>query len=412
MAETKSIYKYLDWAGLSYYNEKIKGYINDEITKINSSIANLSTIEANATKGAQAHAAWATFLAGFPEAEVTPTLASIKAAMNDLTTYKATNDAAVKKVADDLADYKTEVSGELAKKADNATVEALEKAYKEADEALGAADEVLSGRIQTIENLGLEACSTYAKAEEFNNYKTTNDIAVGLKADKTDLDSYYTKDTIDDKIDAINAAIAGGTKFVGKVSSPEQLADSGFDAGDIIVAGASFGDFKENFEYIYDGKEWFELGDPTAIGQRISDLEGVVSGKADSATTLAGYRITDAYTKDEIDEKVTKLDGDIATAKEAGDSAAAALEEYRDEVTEALSGLGEDIETAKTTLIGTDEDVASDDTIWGAKAHANELDATLRAALLSTEINATSDNYVIATISLKDIDTLFETTQA
>lgn len=46
-----------------------------------------------------------------------------------------------------------------------------------------------------------------------------------------------------------------------------------------------------------------------------------ISGKADKATTLAGYGITDAYTKSEVDAKVTavyKPAGSVATVGELG----------------------------------------------------------------------------------------------
>ena len=76
-----------------------------------------------------------------------------------------------------------------------------------------------------------------------------------------------------------------------------------------------------------------------------SEAEGLVAGKADKATTLAGYGITDAYNKTEIDSKVqtltdnlnTKISGSdvdakIATAKtdileDAAEAAASALED-------------------------------------------------------------------------------------
>lgn len=47
----------------------------------------------------------------------------------------------------------------------------------------------------------------------------------------------------------------------------------------------------------------------------VDALETVVAGKADSATTLEGYGITDAYTKTEVDEKVAEVvAGDMTEA--------------------------------------------------------------------------------------------------
>lgn len=69
----------------------------------------------------------------------------------------------------------------------------------------------------------------------------------------------------------------------------------------------------------YTADEVGALPDTTVIPTKVSQLENDngyltehqdVSGKADKATTLGGYGITDAYTKTEIDSQV----GDIETA--------------------------------------------------------------------------------------------------
>ena len=69
----------------------------------------------------------------------------------------------------------------------------------------------------------------------------------------------------------------------------------------------------------YTADEVGALPDTTVIPTKVSQLENDngyltehqdISGKADKATTLGGYGITDAYTKTEIDSLV----GDIETA--------------------------------------------------------------------------------------------------
>ena len=50
--------------------------------------------------------------------------------------------------------------------------------------------------------------------------------------------------------------------------------------------------------------DYAKAADLTALAGRVSALE---SGKADKATTLAGYGITDAYTKTQADAKIKEL---------------------------------------------------------------------------------------------------------
>lgn len=62
-------------------------------------------------------------------------------------------------------------------------------------------------------------------------------------------------------------------------------------------------------------------GIDTRLGAAESDIDALESGKADVATTLAGYGITDAYTKSEIDSKVAgvfKFKGSATTVSQDG----------------------------------------------------------------------------------------------
>lgn len=74
-----------------------------------------------------------------------------------------------------------------------------------------------------------------------------------------------------------------------------------------------------------------------------NQLVDIVNGKADKATTLAGYGITDAYTKSEVytkSEADTKIDEKIASVT-GGESAAdvkLALESYRDAINVEIWG--------------------------------------------------------------------------
>ena len=111
--------------------------------------------------------------------------------------------------------------------------------------------------------------------------------------------------TISTEIANIKSAIQGGTHFIGVL---ESLDGKTPQAGDIFVASKDFGTFKDDIEYIYDGENWYELGNSSANAQAIADL---TANKADKATTLDGYGITDAYTKGEVDAIKSDLQGSI-----------------------------------------------------------------------------------------------------
>ena len=72
---------------------------------------------------------------------------------------------------------------------------------------------------------------------------------------------------------------------------------------------------------------------------KISSIETSVSGKADKSTTLAGYGITNAYTKTEVDGKVSDLTSQLGTANEAIEGLETSIEGKADKST-TLAGYG------------------------------------------------------------------------
>lgn len=90
----------------------------------------------------------------------------------------------------------------------------------------------------------------------------------------------------------------------------------------------------------------------TTINNSISTINNTLTGKADTATTLAGYGITDAYTKNE--------------AKAEIDANSTADQAYADGI----------VGTAKEVLIGATGDSADKDTIHGAKKYADSKAST------------------------------------
>lgn len=86
----------------------------------------------------------------------------------------------------------------------------------------------------------------------------------------------YTKDEIDSKISSVYT-------YKGNVETVNDLPTENNNAGDVWQVT------EENANYSWTGTEWIVLGG-------LVDL----SSKADIADTLAGYGITDAYTKDDL----------------------------------------------------------------------------------------------------------------
>ncbi len=90
------------------------------------------------------------------------------------------------------------------------------------------------------------------------------------------------------------------------------------------------------------------ITDVTGLQDKISSIETSVSGKADKSTTLAGYGITNAYTKTEVDGKVSDLTSQLGTANEAIEGLETSIESKADKST-TLAGYGiADAYTAST----------------------------------------------------------------
>lgn len=133
----------------------------------------------------------------------------------------------------------------------------------------------------------LKAAFLTAVSYDSNNHKitvtkngTTTDVVTAADI-VTDGGAITSHQDISGKADKVSAGTVGHLASLGTGGN---LADSGYSASDFVSSAD-------------------------------------ISGKADKATTLAGYGITDAYTKTEVDAKVTsvyKPAGSVATVGELG----------------------------------------------------------------------------------------------
>ena len=160
--------------------------------------------------------------------------------------------------------------------------------------------------------------------DEFNN-------ALALKADKSDT---YTKQEVDEKIDAkdsLPAQAGNAGKFLstnGTAASWEALPESSTTAKGIVklasaeeITAGTATNVAVSVKDLADAKA-IEVADKAELEGKITaeanarqeadtkhtnDIKALQDGKADKATTLAGYGIEDAYTKSEVDAKVASV---------------------------------------------------------------------------------------------------------
>lgn len=123
----------------------------------------------------------------------------------------------------------------------------------------------------------------------------------------------------------------------------------------------------------------------------VDALKSVVAGKADSATTLAGYGITDAYTKTEVDTKVADVvAGDMSEALEAyvtKETYTAGMNLKADK-TQVATDIAAALSDAQTYA-----DTAESDAIASAKEYSDSLAKNYDAAGSAAAVEAKLADY-------------------
>ena len=173
----------------------------------------------------------------------------------------------------------------------------------------------LSGN-KTLENLGIQPAGEYLVSADIVN-----------KADKaTTLAGYgitdaYTKSEVDSKLSTVY-------KYKGSVATYEELPSAYNEVGDVYNVET------DGMNYAWDGTTWDKLGGTVDLSNYYTKSEvnteldkkldittasstyatiTTVNGKADKATTLSGYGITDAYTSSEVDSKLDTKQNTLST---------------------------------------------------------------------------------------------------
>lgn len=208
----------------------------------------------------------------------------------DLTDYytKEQTNAEIKKVDDKFAGYNTK--------------EEVAAAIKVETDRAVAAEGGLSGRLDTAEDAIEQLQTDLDLAEE----------GLALKASQADLEALQT--TVGNNKTAIEGTVATLT---------ETVATNKKAAEDAIALKADLSAHNELAGTV--------AGHTTAIGeintalegkastQSVTELTTTVNGKADKATTLAGYGITDAYTAAQTDAAILAKIGEMTGGESAAD---------------------------------------------------------------------------------------------
>lgn len=126
------------------------------------------------------------------------------------------------------------------------------------------------------------------------DYALKSDIA-GL-SDKAEKSDVYTKSEVDTKVASVY-------KYKGKIVNYDALPSENNVIGDVYELTIN------NNMYLWTGEKWLIIKDSFNSNDyvTITDFEMQIDEKADVASTLEGYGIQDAYTKDEIDEKIASV---------------------------------------------------------------------------------------------------------
>lgn len=278
---------------------------------------------------------------------------------------------------------------------------------------IGAAKTELQGYADQAEADALSAAKAYTD-EKVAPLATSASVTSAIEAAKTELKSYADQaesDAISTAGSQADSKIAAKVGDLGESATVVQYVDAKDTALDSKIS---------TLTGRLDG-----LGDLAALDEVTESnlnaaLKAKIDGKADKATTLAGYGISDAYTKAQVDGAISTAKGEaISAAATATDSKItnaigdigphtvkeyvtgmgtelyseintinSTIEDYGDIVTHDASEF--DAAGAASAVLGTAEDASSANTVYGAKKGVEEAKAAASAAKSSADAKVAS----------------------
>ena len=193
------------------------------------------------------------------------------------------------------------------------------------------------------------------------------------------------------KVEAGNVVLYNGYEYVWTGSAWEQLGQEGsFVLKSTTINGKALND---NITLTADDVDTYTKYD---LEDRFDNITYIMSGKANSSTTLAGYGITDAYTKTEVDTaldtKVDKVEGKELSTND-----------YTTDEKNKLAGIA----TGATANIGTITAVQANGVDIATSGVANIPIATTSAAgLMSATDKATFDSIPTTYATKSEVPTI------
>lgn len=168
-----------------------------------------------------------------------------------------------------------------------------------------AGENITISDLPTLEISNIEGLQSAIDAKADASTITELQTSIAGKADSaTTLSGYgitdaYTRTETDS---AIAAQVASVYKYRGSVATVDALPSSDQTVGDVYNVEA------DGMNYAWDGSSWDALGSTIDLSAYLTSETAAatyatitaLNAKADSATTLAGYGITDAYTQAEV----------------------------------------------------------------------------------------------------------------
>lgn len=279
--------------------------VTDALTSLDTALTSVKSTAGNAAMKDASNieaAEWKTVL-GYQNAAEVATAVNNGITTNEYPTLATT----AKTVKGAIEELKTAVDGKVSSTdltALQGKVTALETTVGDAEDglvkdvadntaAINAANTNIAKKQNTAISLdGITAKTVEGALTEINNATKTNATAISGKADKaTTLAGYnisdaYTKtetnSAIDSKIATANETLQAAIDAkVAKTDIATSIPSEAAEASDTKVASQK------------------------AVATAVAGINTTVAGKADKANSLAGYGITDAYTKTETGEQIT-----------------------------------------------------------------------------------------------------------
>lgn len=283
--------------------------VTDALTSLDTALTSAKSTADNAAKKDASNieaTTWKTVL-GYQSADEVTTAVNNGITTNEYSTLATT----AKTVKGAIEELKTAVDGKVATTDFNAvkadvdslntivgdSTDGLVKDVNDNTAAINAANtEIAKKQNQAISIEGITAKNVEGALIELKNATTTNATAISGKADKsTTLAGYnigdaYTKTETDSAIDA-------------KIETANETLQAAIDAK---VAKADIATSISAEAEASDTK----VASEKAVATVVAGINTSIAGKADKADTLAGYGITDAYTKTETGEQITSAVSD------------------------------------------------------------------------------------------------------